>query len=70
MIKGRTIFTDHLHTSIESANLLVAWDRTTVGTLQKGIQGIPSELFNAKDRDEFSTTCNFEKDKKDIYLTS
>ena len=31
----------------------------TVGTLQKGRAGIPSELFNKKDRDEFSGTCHF-----------
>ena len=38
--------------------------------MPKGRQGILSELFDTKDRDEFSATCNFEKDEKDICLTS
>ena len=69
-IKGRTIPTDRLYTSFEVANWLLARDITTLGTLQKRGQGIPSELFDTKDRDEFSATCHFEKDKKDICLTS
>ena len=51
-------------------NQLLAWDKKFVGTLQKRREAILSELFNAKDRDEFSATCHFEKDKKDICLTS
>ena len=47
-IKGRTISTDRLYTSIELANWLLARDITTVGALQKGI---PSWLFNTKDRE-------------------
>ena len=66
-IKGRIISTDCLYTNTESANWLLTRDITTVGTLQKGRQGTPSELFNTKDRDEFSTTNHFERD---IYFTS
>ena len=50
----------------QSAKRFLAQDITTVETLQKGIQGIPSDLFDAKDWDAFSATCYFEKDKKDI----
>ena len=42
----------------------------TVGTLQKERKGVLSELLDKKYRGEFSATCDFEKDKKDIYLTS
>ena len=38
--------------------------------MQKGRKDIPSDLFDTKDRDEFSATCHFEKDKKHIWLTS
>ena len=38
--------------------------------LQKGRSGIPSELFGTKNREIFSATFHFEKEKKDIYLTS
>ena len=41
-IKGRTIATDRLYKSFELANWLLARDITTVETLQKGKQGIPS----------------------------
>ena len=41
-IKGRTISTDPLYKSIESANCLLTHDITTVGKLQKGRQGVPS----------------------------
>ena len=67
-IKDRSISTDRLYTSIESANYFLAWDITTEGTFQK--VSIPSELFDTKSRDEFSTSCHFEQDKNNIYLTS
>ena len=38
--------------------------------LQKGRSGIPSELFGTKNREIFSATFHFEKEKKNIYLTS
>ena len=49
--------------SIVSANRLLAWSITTEGTLQKGRLDIPLELFDTKDRDEFSANCYFEEDK-------
>ena len=67
-IKDRSISTDRLYTSIESANCFLAWDITTVGTFPK--VSIPAELFDTKSRDEFSATCHFEQDKNNICLTS
>ena len=52
----------------QSAKRLLAQDITTVETFQKGMQGTLSELFDAKDRDEFSATCHFEKYKKRYML--
>ena len=59
-IEGRTTSTDRLYTSIESENWLLSQDIKTAETLKKGRQGIPSELFDTKDRYEFSATCYFE----------
>ena len=47
-IKGKTISTDRLYTSIELANWLLARDITTVRALQ---EGIPSWRFNTKGRE-------------------
>ena len=47
-INGRTVSTDHLYVSIESANWFSAQNITTVGTLKKEKQNISSELFDTK----------------------
>ena len=41
----------------------------TVRTLQKERSGIPSDLFDTQNREIFSATCYFEKEKKNICLT-
>lgn len=72
-IKGRTISAVPPYTSIKSANWLLAWDIVTVGTLQKGGEGILSDLFDTKDIHKFIATCHFDRKrklKKDICLTS
>ena len=69
LIKGRIFSTDRLSTSIESTNWLLDCGIVTVGTLQKGRRGIPSELFETQNRDIFSATFHFEKEKKNIFLT-
>ena len=46
-----TILTDRLNTSIESTNFLPNHRIGTVGTLQKRRSRIPSELFDAQNRD-------------------
>ena len=69
-ITGRTISTDRLYTSIEATDWLLDCGIATVGTLQKVRSGIPSELFDTQNREIFSATCHFEKEKKDICLTS
>lgn len=47
-VNGRTVSTDHLYVSIESANWFSAQNITTVGTLKKDKQNISSELFDTK----------------------
>ena len=49
-----------------NAMWLLIRDITMVGILQKGREGVLSELSDIKD----SATIHFEKDKKDICLTS
>ena len=50
-ITDRTIPTDRLYTSIESINWLLDRGIATIGTLQKGRSGIPSDLFDTQNRD-------------------
>ena len=69
-LRGRNISTDHLYTSIECVNWFLDQNITIVGTVQKEKQGIPDELFDTTNREIFSKTCHFEKDKKDLCLTS
>ena len=69
-IKGRIFSTDRLSTSIESTNWLLDRGIVTVGTLQKGRRRIPSDLFETQNRDIFSANFHFEKEKKNIFLTS
>ena len=69
-IIGRTISTDRVYTSIESTNWLLDCGIAAVGTLQKRRNGIPSDFFSAQNREIFSGNCYFEKEKKNICLTS
>ena len=61
---------DHLHNKVEIANWLLEKNITNVGTVQKGRAGFPEEVFDTKNRDVLTKTCNFEKDKKDLCLSS
>ena len=65
-VTGRTISIDRLYTSIESTNWLL--DRG-IATVAERESGIPSELFGTKNREIFSATCHFEKEKTNICLT-
>ena len=69
-ITGRTISTKRLYTSIESTNWLLDGFIATVETLQKKRSRIQSDLFDTQNREIFSATCHFEKEKKNICLTS
>ena len=59
---------DRLYTSIPTANWLLSREITVVGTLQSNRLGLPNELKNPKDRDEFQSTIHWEKDKGNIAL--
>ena len=69
-LKGRTISTDRLYTSIGMTNWLLDRKITIVGTVQKGRQGVPSQLFDTNGREIFNTSCHFEKEHKNLCLTS
>ena len=56
-MKGKISSTKRLYTSIQSVKWLLALNITAVRTLQKGSQGIASQVFNTKDGDEFSAKC-------------
>ena len=68
-LHGRNISTDGLYTSIPLANWLLDRHIITVGTLNTNRNGIPDELKNTKDRNEFSVICHLDESKK-IYLTA
>jgi len=52
---------DRLYTSIPTANCF-SREITVVGTLQTNRLGLPDELKNPKDRDEFQSTIHWEKE--------
>ena len=70
-ITGRAISIDCLYTSTESTNWLLVRGIATVGTLQKGRNKIPSDLFDTQDR-FFVQLVIFEKRRKKFawHLTS
>ena len=69
-LKGRSISTDRLYTSVEQAEWLLERRITDVGTLLTNRIGIPAELKECKTRDVYSRTCHFEKEDKDLCLMS
>ena len=69
-LKGRSISTDRLYTSIEPANWSLGQNIISVGTLQKDRVGIPQQVFDTNDCEVLSKTCHFKKEKKDLCLTS
>ena len=66
---GRNISTDRLYTYISLANWLLERGITTVGTLSTYRIGIPDDIKQTKDREEFSTTCHVDS-SGNLYLTS
>ena len=61
---------DHLYTSVEIANWLLEKNITIVVTVQKGRVDFPEEVFDTENREVLSKTCYFEKDKKNLCLSS
>ena len=69
-LDGRNISMDRLYTSVEIANWLLEKNITNVGTVQKDRVGFHEEVFDTKNRELSSKICHFEKDKKDLCLSS
>ena len=69
-MKGRSISTDRLYTSIAQAEWLLDRNITNIGTLQSSRIGIPAELKECKTRQVYSATCHFEKEDKDLCIMS
>ena len=61
---------DRLYTSAEIANWLLQKIITIVVTLQKCRIGFPEEVFDTKNHKVLSKPCHFEKNKKDLCLSS
>ena len=61
---------DRLYRSISLANWLLGRKITCVGILNHNSLGIPTELKNTSEREEFSVTCHYESVKKDLCLLS
>ena len=56
-LKGQNISTGRLYPSIPLANWLLDKNIITVLTLNSTLIGLPNELENLKEREEFSGTC-------------
>ena len=71
-LNGRCISTDRLYTSIAQAEWLLSKKITNLGTMDTNRIGIPDELKNPKHqkREQFSTTCHFEKDRKHLCINT
>ena len=61
---------DRLYTCVEIVNWFLEKNITITGTVQKGRVGFSEEIFDTKNREVLSKTFYFEKDKKDLYLSS
>ena len=61
---------DLLYTNISLANWIHGKKITCVGTLNHNRQGIPTELKNTFEQEEFSVTCHYESLTKDLRLLS
>ena len=59
---------DCLYTSILSANWIFGRKTTCVGTLNHNHEGIPTELKNISEREDFAVTCHYESVNKDLCL--
>ena len=69
-LDGRNISMDRLYTSVEIANRLFKENKNIVCTVPKDKVGFPEEVIGTKNREVLSKTCHFEKDKKDLCLSS
>ena len=61
---------DRLYTSMPLANWLFDFNITNVGTLNLNHTGIPYELKNPKDKEEFSGTCHFKRENRNLCPSS
>ena len=69
-LSGRTISTDNLYTGIPAAEWLLSHNIMLVGTIQLGRIGIPAEIKDTKNRENFSYEISWEKERGDMSLHS
>ena len=69
-LQRRDISMDWLYTSISLANWFLGRKIPCVITLNHYRQGIPAELKNTSEQEQFSVTCHYESVKKDPCLLS
>lgn len=68
-LQGRNISCDRYYTSLEMANWLLDQKMTIVGTIKTNRKGI-GELKKLEDRESNSTLTYWEKEKRNITMTS
>ena len=70
-LQGRNLSFDRLYTSIPLAQFLLNnCNMTCVGTLQTNRRGIPKEIKDMEDREDFSYNCYWEANEKKLVLHS
>ena len=69
-LQGRNISFDRLYTSVPLAQWLLSHNITCVGTLQSNRRGIPVEIKDVKDREQFSYLCFWESLQNKLVLHS
>ena len=66
-MKGRNVLsTERAYTSISTSNWLLAQDIASVGMLVSNRVGLPDEVKDAKNRDEFKSSMYWEQDEGNL----
>lgn len=67
-MKGRNIFMDRLYTSISKSNWLLTRNIISVGTLVFIPVGLPDEIKDARNRNEFENVMHWEQEEGNLAL--
>ena len=67
-MKERNIPMDRLYTSISTSNWLLKHNITLVGTLVSNCVGLPDEVKDASQQDEFESTIHWEQEHGNLAL--